>query len=123
MRRRLLPNRKSLQPPSIHQKNIQPSVVVVIVESHPAACRFQQIFIFVLPTKNSFGVQPRLFCNIQKTQSQGTSRNRSSSSRRGGDLLNFAPHSLDISRTRETQNVFEREDRRGTAQRLQKRAA
>src|ERR1700736_4261307 len=82
MRRRLLPNRKSLQPPSIHQKNIQPSVVVVIVESHPAACRFQQIFIFVLPTKNSFGVQPRLFCNIQKTQSQGTSRNRSSRSSR-----------------------------------------
>src|ERR1700676_519076 len=122
MRRRLLPRRKSFQPPSIHQKNIQPPVVVVIVKSHSTTRRFQQIFIFVLPAKNRLGVQPRFLSHIHKTQSQWSSRHRRNG-RRGNALLYLMPPSLNISRTRKTQYVFEREYRSETAQRFQKRAA
>ena len=68
VRRRLRPFRKSLQPPPIHQKNIQPPIIVVVVERHSAAGRLQQIFILVLSAKNRLGVQPRFFRHIDKTQ-------------------------------------------------------
>src|ERR1700730_9164322 len=106
MRRRLLPSRKSLQPPSIHQKNIQPSVVVVIVKSYSTTRRLQQIFVFVLPAKNRLGIQPRFLSHIHKTQSQWSSSHRRSG-RRGNALRYLTPQSLNTSRTRETQYVFE----------------
>ena len=66
---RLLPLRKALQPRAVHQENIQPAVVVVVVKRHAATGRLQQIFILVLAAKNGFGVQPSLL-----SQYQGRSR-------------------------------------------------
>src|SRR5881275_896076 len=45
MRGRFLASWKSLKPPAVHQKNVQPTVIVVVVESNPAARGFKQIFV------------------------------------------------------------------------------
>src|SRR5579872_1583108 len=58
VRRRFFAGRKSLEPPAIHQKNIQPAIVVVVVESQSATGGFEQIFIFMLAAVNGFGIQP-----------------------------------------------------------------
>ncbi len=48
---------KSFEAPAVHQENIQPVVVVVIVESDAAAGCFEQIFVFVFAAEDSFGVE------------------------------------------------------------------
>ena len=56
MRNWLLAFRKTLEAPAVHKKNIEPVVVVVIVEGDAAASCLQQIFIFVFAAENSFRV-------------------------------------------------------------------
>src|SRR5208282_6898916 len=55
---RLLTLGESFQPPSIHKKNVQPAIVVVIVERQPATRRLQQILILAYVAVNRFDVEP-----------------------------------------------------------------
>src|SRR5436309_2949763 len=48
---------KTFQAVAVDKKNIQPAVVVVIVEGDAAAGGFEKIFIFVLAAENGFGVE------------------------------------------------------------------
>ncbi len=57
MRSRLAAGGKAFQPRAVHEKNIEPAVVVVIVEGDAAARGFQQIFVFVLAAENCFRIQ------------------------------------------------------------------
>ena len=57
MRSRLLAGWKSFEPPTVHQKNVQPAVVVVIVKCNAAAGGFEQIFVFVLAAIDCFRVE------------------------------------------------------------------
>ncbi len=41
---------------AVDQENVEPAVVVVIVESDPAAGGFEEVFVLVLAAENGFGV-------------------------------------------------------------------
>ena len=58
MRGGLLARRKSLEAPAVHEKDIEPAVVVVIVKGDSTAGSFKQIFVFVLAAIDCYGVQP-----------------------------------------------------------------
>jgi len=105
----LLAGRKTFQPPAVHQKNIQPSVVVEIIKRDPAACGFEEIFVLVFAAVDRFGIESSGTRHIDEACSQGILRRPL----RGGSQ----------SRRRQSQNSFERKDQRGTAQRMKERAA
>src|SRR5262249_22677600 len=56
MRDRFLANRKTFEPRTINEKNIEPAVVVVIVERNTAARGFEQIFVLMFAAVNCFRV-------------------------------------------------------------------
>src|SRR5690348_15003855 len=66
MRNRLLPLGKSLQTPAIHEKNVEPVVVVVIVKGGAATGGFKKIFVFVFAAVNRFRIQTGFASDIQK---------------------------------------------------------
>src|SRR2546427_6203749 len=70
MRRRLLAPGETFQPRSIHQENVEPAVVVVIIKSNAAASGLKQIFVLVLAAVDCFGIQPRLAGDIDKTYAE-----------------------------------------------------
>ena len=53
---RFLSRGKPFQSRAVHQENIQPAIVVVVIECDAAASRFQQIFVLVLAAKDRFCV-------------------------------------------------------------------
>src|SRR6516165_8054623 len=63
--------RKSLETRSVHQENIEPAIVVVVVERHTTPGRLQQIFVLVLPAENSRRFQSRFLRDIHETNAQG----------------------------------------------------
>ena len=70
MRRGLAARRKAFQPRSIHQKNIEPAVVVVIVEGNAATRGFEQIFIFVLSAEDGFRIQAGFASYVEKADAK-----------------------------------------------------
>src|SRR5437667_9654309 len=70
MRRRLLAPGETFQVRSIHKKNIQPAIVIVIVKSHAAARGLKQSFVLVLAAVDCFGIQSRLAVNIDKSYAE-----------------------------------------------------
>src|SRR5207302_1754499 len=66
MRGRLGPSRKAFKPRTIYEKNVQPAVIVVVVEGHAASRGLQQIFVLVLAAEDSLRVQARLASDIQE---------------------------------------------------------
>src|SRR5260221_1558026 len=77
---RSLPGGKTFQARTIHQENVEPAVTVVIVESHAAAGRLQQIFIFVFSAKNRFEIESGFASDVDETNVQAV---------RGGGRLFF----------------------------------
>jgi len=57
MRGGLLAGGETFEAGSIDEKNVEPAVVVVIVEGDAAACGLEEIFIFVLAAEDGFGVE------------------------------------------------------------------
>ena len=70
MRKGFLSGGKAFEAPAVHEKNIQPAVVVVIVESDSTASGFEEIFIFVFATENSFGMEAGLASNVDEADPQ-----------------------------------------------------
>ena len=70
MRGRTLPCGKTFETRPIYQKNIQPTVIVIVVEGNAAAGGLEQILVFVLAAKNCFGVQPRFGSHVDKREAQ-----------------------------------------------------
>jgi hypothetical protein len=66
----LLASGKTLEAHSVDQEDVQPAIVVVIVESDTAAGGFEQIFVLMLATKDRLGVEARFSSNIQETDTQ-----------------------------------------------------
>src|ERR1043166_6115589 len=54
MRMGLLAFAKPFEPPPVDEKNVQPAVIIVIVERDPAASGLAQIFFLVSPPKARF---------------------------------------------------------------------
>jgi hypothetical protein len=70
MRSAFLSSGKSFETPAIHQKNIQPAVVVEIVESYAATGGLEEIFVLVLPTENRFGVEAGFARDVEKCHAE-----------------------------------------------------
>ena len=70
MRSRFAAGGKALEPRSVHQKDIEPSVIVVIVEGNAAARGFEQILVLVLAAKNRFRVQPGFAPDVDEAYAQ-----------------------------------------------------
>ena len=70
MRSRLLPCGKTFQPPAIDQKNIQPAVVVVVVEGDAAAGGFEQILVFVFAAEDCFRVEAGFAGDVQEVDAE-----------------------------------------------------
>ena len=67
---RLFTCRKTFQAPAVHQENIQPAIVVIIVESQAAAGSFQKVPILTLAPVDGFHGQSRLFDYILETEAE-----------------------------------------------------
>src|SRR5437667_6011710 len=61
---------ETFQARSVHQENVEPAVVVVIIKSNAAASGLKQIFVLVLAAVDCFGIQPRLAGDIEKTYAE-----------------------------------------------------
>src|SRR5207237_8915011 len=57
---------ETFEAPAVDKKNIQPTIVVVIVEGDAAAGSFEKILIFVLAAKNGFGVEAGFARDVEK---------------------------------------------------------
>ena len=51
------PGGKPSKPPAVDEENVEPAVVVVIVESDAAARGLEQVLVLMLAAENCFGVQ------------------------------------------------------------------
>ena len=67
VRARFLAFGEAFQTRAVYDKDVEPAVVVVIVEGNSAAGRLEQIFVLVLSAKDGFGIQARFRCDINET--------------------------------------------------------
>src|SRR5208283_3704339 len=112
---------KALESRAIYQKNIEPPIVVVIVERNTAAGGFEQILVLVPASEDGFRIQPGLTGDVEKADVQIAAVDRRFVFRRRGLLLSCArPHPA---RTSHRQHAVEREYKCRTAERFQKNAA
>ena len=112
MGNRLAAGRKPFEPRSVHQKNIQPAIVVVVVERNSAARGFEQIFVLVLAAKNSFRIEAGFAADVEKADSEITACRRLLRRR----CRSFLSSSRKPARTRQGEHILERKDERGTAE-------
>jgi len=50
----LVAGREPFEPSSIHQEDVEPPVVVVVVKGDAATSRLEQVFVLVFAAENSF---------------------------------------------------------------------
>ena len=70
MRGGLLAGGEAFEAPAVDQKNIQPAVVVVVVESDAAAGGLEQIFVLVLAAEDGFCVESGFPGDIHETDAK-----------------------------------------------------
>ena len=70
MRVRFLALRKTFQAPSVYQENIQPAVIVIVIESDAATSCFEQIFVLVFAAEYGFRVQPGFLGDVQEVDAE-----------------------------------------------------
>src|ERR1019366_4066155 len=73
---RLLTRREAFQAPAVHQEDIQPTIVVVIIETQATAGSFQKIFVLSLAAIDGFHGQAGFFDNIYETEAERGALNR-----------------------------------------------
>ena len=103
-RNRFLVFGKAFETPAVDDENIQPTVVVVVVESDAAAGGFEKIFIFVLAAVEGFSVEARFFGYVEEIDAK-----------RRGFRLNNRGGCACKRRTGERIDVLKGKDQSGTA--------
>src|SRR5689334_5194220 len=78
---RFLSLRKALEARAVDEEDVEPAIVVVVVERHAATGGLQQILVLVLAAENRLRVQAGFFCDVHEGDAQvsGKLRRRSSS--------------------------------------------
>src|ERR1035438_2136958 len=61
---------ESFKAPAIYKKNVQPAVIVVVVERQAATGRFEQVFIFVHAAIDRFHIEARTFYDIDEADAE-----------------------------------------------------
>ncbi len=70
MRSRFAARGKAFEPRAVHQKDVEPSVVVVIVEGNAATGGFEQILVLVLAAKDRFRIQAGFARHVEEAHAQ-----------------------------------------------------
>src|SRR5260370_34797091 len=65
---------KSFEARAVHQKNVEPAVVVVVVERDSAARGFEQAFVLVFAAEDRFDVKARFASDVHETDPQRSAR-------------------------------------------------
>ena len=63
---RFLPLGETFEPPAVDKKNVEPAIVVVVIECDAAAGGFEEIFVFVLAAIDGFCVETGFFGDVEK---------------------------------------------------------
>src|SRR5229473_2372588 len=121
MRSGFLSGRETFEAPAVDKKNVQPAVVVVIVESDAAAGGFEKILVLVLAAVNGFGVQAGFARDVKEGNAKIVRVSRTSGLLRSCSPRKGFRHPL--FRERQGEHLLEREHDRGAAERLEKCAA
>src|SRR5579859_2125387 len=118
MGRGSLPGGKAFQASAVDQKNVEPAIVVVIVESDAAAGGLQQIFVFVFAAENCFHVESGFAGHVDKTDAQGARGGRRRWLGRGGvcGLRDWQMSAFCRRRPKKRENILKREHQRRTTQ-------
>ena len=116
MRHRLLARGKSIESRTVHQKNVEPAVVVVIIESDAAAGCLEQIFVFVFAAEERLDVESGILRDVDEADAEvawlrGGSGSSSRGLRRGGQFC------ASEQRAGQRKHIFKGENQRGPAQR------
>lgn len=112
-----LARRKAFEACAVDEENVEPAVVVEIVEGDAAAGGFQQIFVLVFAAEGSFGIEARFARDIEEGDAEisgGSHRGR------GPRIMLARGGPACRKRTGQLQNLLEGEDERGAAERLEK---
>jgi len=121
MRGGLLAGGEAFEARAVDEKNVEPAVVVVVVEGDAAAGGFEEIFVFVLAAEDGFGVEAGFAGNVEEGDAEigGGSRDSGLLWRCYCRLERGQP----FFGQREGEDFFEREHKGGAAERLEKCAA
>lgn len=114
MRSGLLAGGKTFEAPAVDEENIQPAVMVVIIESNATACGFKEIFIFVLAAEDGLGVESGFARDVQEGNAKIAGGSRSGNLRRRRGLRKgwFRP----LFRKHQSEYFLQREHDCGTAE-------
>src|SRR5205814_456719 len=105
---------KTFEAPAVDEKNVQPAVVVIIVEGDAAAGGFEKIFIFVLAAENGFGVEAGFARDVEEGNAKIVRGSNGGGLRRNVALRKESGQP--IFRERQCENFLQRKNDRGTAE-------
>ena len=120
---------KAFEAGAVDEEDVEPAVVVVVVKSYAAAGGFEEVFVFVFTAEDGFGVEAGFFGDVYEVYAErrscyGWSRGRRTrGSGRLASLTGKCGCCVSLRGAGEGKNIFEREDGRGAAERLEKSAA
>src|SRR3989440_13100473 len=66
----LFPFWKPSQSPAVHEEDIEPPIVVIVIESHATACSLKQVFVFLDTAEDGLRIQSGLSRDIDKTDAK-----------------------------------------------------
>ena len=73
---RLFAFRKTFEAGSVHEEDVEPAIVVVVVEGDTTSGGFKQVFILVLAAESGDGIQSGFFGDIDERNTQVCSGSR-----------------------------------------------
>src|SRR5271155_318713 len=130
---------ESFETPAVHEKNIEPAILVVVIEGNSAAGGFEEIFVLAFAAINCLRIQAGLRCHIDKLQAKRRTFDGGMRSWRRGHgfrvvgalgaglrlrcLLRGCQQSAFPWRSSHQQNIGERQNKRSAAQGLEKPAS
>src|SRR5437868_3252732 len=66
----LFPFWKAFQSPAVYKEDIEPAIVVIVIESHATACSLKQVFVFLDTAEDGLRIQSGLSRDIDKTDAK-----------------------------------------------------
>ena len=76
MRSRLTAGGEAFETRTVHEKNVEPAIVVVVVERNSATGCFEQIFVLVFAAEDRLGIQAGFAPHVEEGDSEIVARRR-----------------------------------------------
>ena len=119
MRSGLFAGGEAFEAGTVDEENVEPAVVVVVVEGDTTSGGLEEIFVFVLAPEDGFGVEPGLASHIEKSNAEigRWCRNGRELGRRRGVLLRACQGRFPPGGASQGEDILEGKNKRGAAQR------